>query len=287
GAALAATKARTSASHIKDDQALPFRLCICVRPHRAPLPFFSARFPKRQIRVPSKRTKNQNPRPAHERNSIRPPPPRTVRAQQPDELPTAFDTKTRQAEASRGSSSPAPPKASHHKRVPSWTTCPGTYPTVGRRPVPAASPDQRGSIPDRPAAACPPGPSSAGSTATAARSSSSPASTATGPASSATLAIQLNNIVQRHIHFVAHDGGSLRLPGPILPAALRRDRKRMRRGDKKTRERSAILNVVCSLDTMKVKIKSWHGVASWLWVANDENCGICRMAFNGCCPDCE
>uniref|UniRef100_A0A8C3R3X6 Anaphase-promoting complex subunit 11 n=1 Tax=Cyanoderma ruficeps TaxID=181631 RepID=A0A8C3R3X6_9PASS len=31
----------------------------------------------------------------------------------------------------------------------------------------------------------------------------------------------------------------------------------------------------------------WHGVASWLWVANDENCGICRMAFNGCCPDCE
>uniref|UniRef100_A0A8C5X8U6 Anaphase-promoting complex subunit 11 n=1 Tax=Malurus cyaneus samueli TaxID=2593467 RepID=A0A8C5X8U6_9PASS len=26
----------------------------------------------------------------------------------------------------------------------------------------------------------------------------------------------------------------------------------------------------------------WHGVASWLWVANDDNCGICRMAFNGC-----
>ncbi|XP_060127895.1 anaphase-promoting complex subunit 11 isoform X1 [Zootoca vivipara] len=41
------------------------------------------------------------------------------------------------------------------------------------------------------------------------------------------------------------------------------------------------------LGTMKVKIKSWHGVASWLWVANDENCGICRMAFNGCCPDCK
>ncbi|XP_078509927.1 anaphase-promoting complex subunit 11 [Lissotriton helveticus] len=38
---------------------------------------------------------------------------------------------------------------------------------------------------------------------------------------------------------------------------------------------------------MKVKIKMWHGVASWLWVANDENCGICRMAFNGCCPDCK
>ncbi|CAI5765875.1 APC11 protein [Podarcis lilfordi] len=49
----------------------------------------------------------------------------------------------------------------------------------------------------------------------------------------------------------------------------------------------AILSFVRSLDTMKVKIKSWHGVASWLWVANDENCGICRMAFNGCCPDCK
>lgn len=38
---------------------------------------------------------------------------------------------------------------------------------------------------------------------------------------------------------------------------------------------------------MKVKIKCWNGVATWLWVANDENCGICRMAFNGCCPDCK
>ncbi|XP_030317645.1 anaphase-promoting complex subunit 11 isoform X1 [Calypte anna] len=37
---------------------------------------------------------------------------------------------------------------------------------------------------------------------------------------------------------------------------------------------------------MRVRVRGWHGVASWLWVANDENCGICRMAFNGCCPDC-
>ncbi|KAM9537768.1 anaphase-promoting complex subunit 11 isoform 2-T2 [Guaruba guarouba] len=36
---------------------------------------------------------------------------------------------------------------------------------------------------------------------------------------------------------------------------------------------------------MRVRVRSWHGVASWLWVANDDNCGICRMAFNGCCPD--
>ncbi|TNN40289.1 Anaphase-promoting complex subunit 11 [Liparis tanakae] len=39
--------------------------------------------------------------------------------------------------------------------------------------------------------------------------------------------------------------------------------------------------------SMKVKIRQWNGVASWLWVANDENCGICRMHFNGCCPDCK
>lgn len=39
--------------------------------------------------------------------------------------------------------------------------------------------------------------------------------------------------------------------------------------------------------TMKVTIKHWTGVASWKWVANDDNCGICRMPFDGCCPDCK
>uniref|UniRef100_A0A0B6ZHT0 Anaphase-promoting complex subunit 11 n=1 Tax=Arion vulgaris TaxID=1028688 RepID=A0A0B6ZHT0_9EUPU len=38
---------------------------------------------------------------------------------------------------------------------------------------------------------------------------------------------------------------------------------------------------------LKVKIKSWTGVATWKWIANDDNCGICRMAFDGCCPDCK
>uniref|UniRef100_A0A4W3GBD6 Anaphase-promoting complex subunit 11 RING-H2 finger domain-containing protein n=1 Tax=Callorhinchus milii TaxID=7868 RepID=A0A4W3GBD6_CALMI len=38
---------------------------------------------------------------------------------------------------------------------------------------------------------------------------------------------------------------------------------------------------------MRVKVKRWNAIATWFWVANDENCGICRMAFNGCCPDCE
>jgi len=31
----------------------------------------------------------------------------------------------------------------------------------------------------------------------------------------------------------------------------------------------------------------WHGVASWTWDAHDDACGICRMAFDGCCPDCK
>ncbi|CAI5971445.1 unnamed protein product [Closterium sp. NIES-64] len=31
----------------------------------------------------------------------------------------------------------------------------------------------------------------------------------------------------------------------------------------------------------------WHAVASWTWGAQDDSCGICRMAFDGCCPDCK
>ncbi|XP_028108702.1 anaphase-promoting complex subunit 11-like [Camellia sinensis] len=31
----------------------------------------------------------------------------------------------------------------------------------------------------------------------------------------------------------------------------------------------------------------WHSVASWTWGAQDETCGICRTAFDGCCPDCK
>ncbi|BBG96962.1 anaphase-promoting complex/cyclosome 11 [Prunus dulcis] len=39
--------------------------------------------------------------------------------------------------------------------------------------------------------------------------------------------------------------------------------------------------------TMKVNILQWHAVASWTWDAQDETCGICRMAFDGCCPACK
>nr|XP_029732657.1 anaphase-promoting complex subunit 11-like isoform X1 [Aedes albopictus] len=41
-----------------------------------------------------------------------------------------------------------------------------------------------------------------------------------------------------------------------------------------------------NLFQVKSGFKSWMGVAVWKWLANDDSCGICRMAFEGCCPDC-
>jgi anaphase-promoting complex subunit 11 len=38
---------------------------------------------------------------------------------------------------------------------------------------------------------------------------------------------------------------------------------------------------------LKVTIKGWNGVSAWKWIANDDTCGICRVAFDGCCPDCK
>ncbi|XP_038993692.1 anaphase-promoting complex subunit 11-like [Hibiscus syriacus] len=35
------------------------------------------------------------------------------------------------------------------------------------------------------------------------------------------------------------------------------------------------------------QVATWHAVASWTWDAQDETCGICRMAFDGCCSDCK
>ena len=32
---------------------------------------------------------------------------------------------------------------------------------------------------------------------------------------------------------------------------------------------------------LKVTIKSWAGCAVWKWLANDDTCGICRVAFDG------
>lgn len=49
---------------------------------------------------------------------------------------------------------------------------------------------------------------------------------------------------------------------------------------------------------MKVTVKHWHAVAHWKWdigteATNDDPdeeedvCGICRVAFEGCCPTCK
>ena len=39
----------------------------------------------------------------------------------------------------------------------------------------------------------------------------------------------------------------------------------------------------------RVRFKKWWAVAVWKWITpNDETeCGICRLPFEGCCPDCK
>lgn len=37
---------------------------------------------------------------------------------------------------------------------------------------------------------------------------------------------------------------------------------------------------------LKVKVKHWHAVAIWKWVVKEEDCGICRSAFDSTCPSC-
>lgn len=41
---------------------------------------------------------------------------------------------------------------------------------------------------------------------------------------------------------------------------------------------------VCNLIIFVIDVL---GVAQWRWVANDDTCGICRVAFEACCPDCK
>jgi anaphase-promoting complex subunit 11 len=48
-----------------------------------------------------------------------------------------------------------------------------------------------------------------------------------------------------------------------------------------------LLLLLLLLLRMKVKVKRVNAVAVWKWnVPNDDVCGICRVAFDGCCPDC-
>ena len=45
--------------------------------------------------------------------------------------------------------------------------------------------------------------------------------------------------------------------------------------------------IMLQVNLFQVTMKGWNGVATWKWVANDDTCGICRVAFDGCCPDCK
>ncbi|KAK4739466.1 hypothetical protein R3W88_003163 [Solanum pinnatisectum] len=53
----------------------------------------------------------------------------------------------------------------------------------------------------------------------------------------------------------------------------------------------ASLQLLCPKDMLAYFLENWlyqwHAVSSWTWDAQDETCGICRMAFDGCCPDCK
>lgn len=46
------------------------------------------------------------------------------------------------------------------------------------------------------------------------------------------------------------------------------------------------MNLICFLFVIFI-IVGWTGVATWRWIANDDNCGICRMPFDASCPDCK
>ncbi|GFQ84260.1 hypothetical protein TNCT_693081 [Trichonephila clavata] len=38
---------------------------------------------------------------------------------------------------------------------------------------------------------------------------------------------------------------------------------------------------------MKIRIKKYTAVATWHWVTDDIDCGICRMPLNTCSPYCK
>lgn len=39
-----------------------------------------------------------------------------------------------------------------------------------------------------------------------------------------------------------------------------------------------------AMGRLKVTVKRWTAVASWTWTADDDVCGICHMALDGCAP---
>nr|XP_054755915.1 anaphase-promoting complex subunit 11-like [Lytechinus pictus] len=51
--------------------------------------------------------------------------------------------------------------------------------------------------------------------------------------------------------------------------------------------RQGVKSVLNVKDKDESQGENWTAVATWRWIANDDNCGICRTAFDGCCPDCK
>ena len=48
------------------------------------------------------------------------------------------------------------------------------------------------------------------------------------------------------------------------------------------------MNLKCIISSSLSHRAEWSTVATWKWnVKDEEACGICRMAFDGCCPDCK
>lgn len=38
---------------------------------------------------------------------------------------------------------------------------------------------------------------------------------------------------------------------------------------------------------LQVRVKKFHMASGWKWNVNEDCCGICRQAFEACCPDCK
>ena len=44
---------------------------------------------------------------------------------------------------------------------------------------------------------------------------------------------------------------------------------------------------ICVCERKRSTFKKWSAISVWKWITNDDTeCGICRLPFDGCCPDC-
>ena len=75
-------------------------------------------------------------------------------------------------------------------------------------------------------------------------------------------------------------------PPPVPPQASRESDENTNPNIISSTEENRVISGA-SRTKLKVTLKGWNGVGVWKWVANDDTCGICRVAFDGCCPDCK